>query len=222
MQLVDAGILLAKGVLILFSLASIAVMVERVISLRRSGRLEQQGYDAAREALASGQSAEAVRNRIAGLPGPSLVALRDGVCLPAPSEERLREAVGLGILLQTTLLQRNLSYLATIASTAPYIGLFGTVLGILSAFRRIAATGDTGPGIVAGGISEALIATAIGLGVAIPAVIAYNQLLNRVNSLSLTVETHALDLVARYAALPAALASVPTPPALTAPVEAQG
>jgi biopolymer transport protein ExbB/TolQ len=95
---------------------------------------------------------------------------------------------------QIARLQNNLPLLATAASTAPYVGLFGTVLGILSAFRMIAETGQTGAAVVAGGISEALIATALGLGVAIPAVMAYNYFTARVNTLSLQIETHALDL----------------------------
>jgi biopolymer transport protein ExbB/TolQ len=92
------------------------------------------------------------------------------------------------------LLQKNLPYLASVASTAPYVGLFGTVLGILEAFRRIAATGQTGPAVVSGSISEALITTALGLGVAIPAAIGYNLLLARVNEFSLIVENHSLEI----------------------------
>jgi biopolymer transport protein ExbB len=94
-------------------------------------------------------------------------------------------------------LNRNLSILATIASTAPYVGLFGTVLGILSAFATIARTGQTGASVVAAPIAEALTATAMGLGVAIPAVMAYNYFSGRVNDMMLRVETHAIDLTAR-------------------------
>jgi biopolymer transport protein ExbB len=71
------------------------------------------------------------------------------------------------------------------------------VLGILSAFARIAATGQTGASAVAGPIAEALTATGLGLGVAIPAVMAYNYLSGRVGDIMLRVETHALDLSAR-------------------------
>jgi biopolymer transport protein ExbB/TolQ len=99
--------------------------------------------------------------------------------------------------MQSAELGRNVPKLATIASVAPYIGLFGTVLGILDAFGHIAATGQTGAKVVAGPISEALVATALGLGVAIPAVMAYNYFSGRVNSLSQLVEDHALELTAR-------------------------
>ncbi|HEX4825901.1 MAG TPA: MotA/TolQ/ExbB proton channel family protein [Candidatus Polarisedimenticolaceae bacterium] len=72
-------------------------------------------------------------------------------------------------------MRRGLSSLATIGSTAPFIGLFGTVVGIINAFRGIAATGSGGMAAVSGGIAEALVATALGIFVAIPAVVAFNH-----------------------------------------------
>jgi biopolymer transport protein ExbB/TolQ len=72
-------------------------------------------------------------------------------------------------------MKRGLGMLATIGSTAPFIGLFGTVVGIINAFRGIAATGSGGMAAVSGGIAEALVATALGIFVAIPAVVAFNQ-----------------------------------------------
>jgi biopolymer transport protein ExbB/biopolymer transport protein TolQ len=71
-------------------------------------------------------------------------------------------------------LKRGLGFLASIGSTAPFIGLFGTVVGIINAFRGIAATGSGGMAVVSGGIAEALVATALGIFVAIPAVVAFN------------------------------------------------
>jgi biopolymer transport protein ExbB/biopolymer transport protein TolQ len=72
-------------------------------------------------------------------------------------------------------MRRGLGTLATIGSTAPFIGLFGTVVGIINAFRGIAATGSGGMAAVSGGIAEALVATALGIFVAIPAVVAFNH-----------------------------------------------
>ena len=77
-------------------------------------------------------------------------------------------------------LEKDLSFLATTASTTPFIGLFGTVWGIMNAFGSIGQAGSTSLAIVAPGISEALVTTAIGLAVAIPAVIGYNFLQNKV------------------------------------------
>jgi biopolymer transport protein ExbB len=79
-----------------------------------------------------------------------------------------------------TKLESGLPILATIGSTAPFIGLFGTVWGIMHALKGISATGSAGLDVVAGPIGEALIATAMGIAAAIPAVLAYNFLLNRV------------------------------------------
>jgi biopolymer transport protein ExbB/TolQ len=109
----------------------------------------------------------------------------------------VRDAVTQEVVMQSNALTHNLSVLGTVASTAPYIGLFGTVLGILDAFERIASSGQTGARIVAAPIAEALTATALGLGVAIPAVMAYNYFSGRVNDLSLRIENHALDLTSR-------------------------
>jgi len=81
-------------------------------------------------------------------------------------------------------LEKYLTFLATTGSTAPFIGLFGTVWGIMDSFIGIGKTGSASLAVVAPGISEALVATAIGLVAAIPAVVAYNHFLNKVNVLS--------------------------------------
>ena len=84
---------------------------------------------------------------------------------------------------ETQRLEKYLPFLATTGSTAPFIGLFGTVWGIMGAFHGIGTTGSASLAVVAPGISEALIATAIGLAAAIPAVMGYNHFLNKVNIL---------------------------------------
>ncbi len=84
---------------------------------------------------------------------------------------------------ETHRLEKYLTFLATTGSTAPFIGLFGTVWGIMDAFHGIGQTGSASLAVVAPGISEALVATAIGLAAAIPAVMGYNHFLNKVNLL---------------------------------------
>jgi biopolymer transport protein TolQ len=84
---------------------------------------------------------------------------------------------------ETQRLEKYLTFLATTGSTAPFIGLFGTVWGIMDAFHGIGTTGSASLAVVAPGISEALIATAMGLAAAIPAVMGYNHFLNKVNVL---------------------------------------
>jgi biopolymer transport protein TolQ len=92
-------------------------------------------------------------------------------------------------------LEKRLTFLATAASVSPYIGLFGTVVGIMIAFNRIGATGSTNLAIVAPGISEALIATAMGLFAAIPAVLAYNHFTHRVKEFAATLDDFALEFL---------------------------
>ncbi|MBX2809712.1 MAG: protein TolQ [Cellvibrionaceae bacterium] len=93
-------------------------------------------------------------------------------------------------------LENNLPFLASIASVSPYIGLFGTVWGIMNAFRNLAGAGQATLATVAPGISEALIATAMGLFAAIPAVLAYNRFSARADTLRNHYETFAEEFIA--------------------------
>lgn len=192
------GVVLAQVVLGLASVASVAVMIERAMALRSARLEEEKDFAALRDAFRR-QDMEAVRKLAAASSGASARALLAGLEHGSEEPEIIREAIAQEVVVQTAHLQSNLVWLATVASTAPYVGLFGTVVGILKAFGTIAATGKTGASIVAGGISEALVTTAFGLAVAIPAVVAYNAFNQRVNALSLLVETHAIDLASRLA-----------------------
>ena len=89
---------------------------------------------------------------------------------------RLEKVLDVSIAREVERLESNLLFLATVASAGPFVGLFGTVWGIMTAFRSIAASKNTSLAVVAPGIAEALLATAIGLFAAIPALIAYNKL----------------------------------------------
>ena len=86
-------------------------------------------------------------------------------------------------------LEKHISFLATAASVSPFIGLFGTVWGIMVSFQGIGATGSTNLGVVAPGIAEALVATAIGLFAAIPAVVAYNRYAHDIDRLAIRFES---------------------------------
>src|SRR6201984_1657054 len=92
-------------------------------------------------------------------------------------------------------LKRGLGGLATIGSTAPFVGLFGTVMGILNAFKGISEQKATGLGAVAGGISEALVNTAIGLLVAIPAVMMFNYFTNKVEAFDVELDNSSSELI---------------------------
>src|SRR5499433_325232 len=92
-------------------------------------------------------------------------------------------------------LKRGLGFLATIGSTAPFVGLFGTVVGIINAFRSIAATGSGGMSVVSGGIAEALVSTALGIFVAIPAVVAFNHFTGKIETFHVQMNRASTQLV---------------------------
>jgi biopolymer transport protein TolQ len=97
-----------------------------------------------------------------------------------------------------SLIEDRLNILATISSAAPFIGLFGTVLGIINSFQSIGTTGVTSLASVAPGISEALVATAAGLLAAIPALMAYNYFRNHARLLSNTMRNFGMELTNRF------------------------
>lgn len=173
--------------LLALSVVSVAIMVERFWFYRKhrvdgdtvrqtlDAHLRQGDYEGAAEYLARYDSLE-TNVALFGLReharGPDAV---EDLLAGAQTQERLRYS-------------RRLSFLATVGSNAPFIGLFGTVLGIIRAFADLSISMDNAGGSVMAGISEALIATAVGLLVAIPAVIAYNTFQVRVKTIAGTGE----------------------------------
>lgn len=117
------------------------------------------------------------RKQAGGLETDSLVA-------DLGEQERVARVLRRSTTSESQRLEKYLSFLATTGSAAPFIGLFGTVWGIMNAFHGIGTSGNASLAVVAPGISEALVATAIGLVAAIPAVIGYNHFVNKVNILT--------------------------------------
>jgi len=118
---------------------------------------------------------------------------------PEAALASIKRAMQIVTTQEITAFEKHLNFLATVGSTSPYIGLFGTVWGIMSAFRALGiATGQATLTLVAPGIAEALIATAIGLFVAIPAVIAYNRLSNEVDQMAVRYEKFQEELTALF------------------------
>ena len=144
--------------------------------------LFQSGYAELNSQLRSVQSGENKPQPAA--PRPTLKSLDavDRALLRASSVELLK-------------LERRLPFLATTASITPFIGLFGTVWGIMTSFQRIGAAGSSSLGVVAPGIAEALIATALGLFAAIPAVYFYNHFTNRVKHFAADMDDFALEFL---------------------------
>ena len=124
----------------------------------------------------------------------------DDLTVSAGGIERVERSLRQAAENETARLQRSLIFLATVASAAPFVGLFGTVWGIMEAFRNIGNVGSANLAVVAPGISEALIATAAGLAAAIPAVVAYNYFNNSIRVLSTEMEgfvSEFLNIVSR-------------------------
>ncbi len=109
--------------------------------------------------------------------------------------EAARRAIERATLITTADLKRSTGGLATIGSTAPFVGLFGTVIGIINAFKGMAVTGSGGLGAVSAGIAEALVTTAFGLFVAIPAVWLYNYFSSKVERFQVEMNNSASELV---------------------------
>ncbi|RMG75327.1 MAG: protein TolQ [Nitrospirae bacterium] len=109
--------------------------------------------------------------------------------------EELRRSIKRFVALEAARLERYLNFLATTGSTTPFIGLFGTVWGIMNAFQGIGASGSASLAVVAPGIAEALIATAMGLAAAIPAVIGYNYYLSMAGRTIIQLEDFAEELL---------------------------
>ena len=104
-------------------------------------------------------------------------------------KERMVRSMQVTFNKETEIIEKNLTFLATAGSTAPFIGLFGTVWGIMNSFKSIAIAQNTNLSVVAPGIAEALFATALGLFVAIPAVVAYNKITSDFSKYFISLET---------------------------------
>lgn len=183
--------LIVAAILVAMGLASLTVFIERIITLRRSRaasrafaaavvepmrRVDIDAVLAAADTHKSGHLARVVRS---GLTTYWHACNTPDISGLTPAErtrrhlERYMEEIGAD-------LRSGLAVLASVGSVAPFVGLLGTVVGIISAFQGIAATGSGGLSSVSAGISEALIETALGLAVAIPAVLAYHYLTNQI------------------------------------------
>jgi biopolymer transport protein TolQ len=183
--------IIVKVVMLLLLLASFwswAVIFDKLMRLRRLRR----DADAFEEGFWSGGSLDDLYDRIGARPLDPMSAifaaamrewrrsaakgLTGSDSLRASLQDRIERVMGVTFGREMERLERFMAYLATVGSTAPFVGLFGTVWGIMNSFQSIAASKNTSLAVVAPGIAEALFATALGLVAAIPAVVAYNKL----------------------------------------------
>lgn len=175
--------------LLSLSVLSIALMLERAVyfATHRLGDSE-----ALLIKLTHGEF-DAVRAAVQGKKGMEAAVIREGLASTAQGADTVEQVIASTVARERPQYERYLSFLGTLGNNAPFIGLFGTVLGIIKAFHDLGATNVKGAAIqqtVMAGISEALVATAVGLAVAIPAVVAFNAFNRQLKTL--TSRTNAL------------------------------
>ena len=170
------------------SVIAVGITLERLFTLQSIGRLE--------DSIFAGLSNPGSDAAPADSGAPVAIILSKVRSLRGASEETILQAIDIALAQQRLRLRRYLAALATIGSTAPFIGLFGTVLGVMSAFRSMSHASLSGE-TMASGIAEALSATALGLVVAIPAVFAYNYFVGRVQGFVLHIHGHVIQLLPR-------------------------
>jgi len=194
-------------VLILFIMSgwSIGVMIDRWMAFSAARKQSRAFAPQVAGALKNGNIEEAIkiaeRNKKSHLAKVVVAGLQEfrahgeSSDIPGETIEASKRALERAEAIVHAELKRGLGGLATIGSTAPFVGLFGTVLGILNAFRGISENKATGLGAVAGGIAEALVTTAFGLFVAIPAVMMFNYLTGRVEAFDVEMDNSSSELV---------------------------
>src|SRR5579863_6755768 len=186
------GFIARTVVVILFVMSgwSIGVMIDRWMAFSAARKQSRAFAPAVAGALRDGKIDEAIkvaernkRSHLAKVVTAGLMEFRahqDSDQIPGETIEASKRALERAEAIVQAEMKRGLGGLATIGSTAPFVGLFGTVVGIINAFQGISTEKSAGLGAVAGGISEALVTTAIGLFVAIPAVWMYNVFTGRI------------------------------------------
>ena len=199
--------------LALFSVYSLSVIGERWWTFRRSrtasaelaprvfGRVDQGMIEQALAACEAGQTGHLATVLASGLREVLPLESANPGLYAGPELDRAtvaaREAMQRSTATEIERLERHLTSLATLGNISPFVGLFGTVIGIMRAFEAISRTGSGGLASVSAGIAEALVATAAGLFVAIPAVTAYNYFISRIKTCVTEMDGAASELVAR-------------------------
>jgi biopolymer transport protein ExbB len=191
--------------LLLMSIYSIGVMIDRYLQFKKARDFSLAFVMVAKEPLDAGRLEgvvdEAKKRPKSHIARIYLAAItdfshyRDAKMEGAGFEDTLTRAMEREAVLVTQNFKRGLSGLASIGATAPFVGLFGTVVGIMNAFFAMAAAGAGGVGTVAGGIAEALVNTAVGLFVALPAVWGFNYFLGRMERLNSEMANASSELV---------------------------
>jgi biopolymer transport protein ExbB len=175
------------------SVITFGIALERLYYFRKRSGSADLALMGALEALRKGNVGDAIARCRANTHPIGAVAAETMECQvsrPADTEETMQVVLSQ----QKLLLERNTSMLGTMAAVAPLIGLLGTVWGIMRAFHSMALTGSAAPSVVAAGVAEALVTTAAGLIIAVPAVLLFNHFNRRMNIMLTVAENHSRSL----------------------------
>ena len=198
------------AILLLLSIVSWAIIIYKFFLLRRvrnSSRLFVQNFKKSDSLFTladslSNKTSEPTEKMFISAVHEWKVSLKGGEGLVRDSlKERIEKVLEIALQEESDRLEKHLPFLATVSATAPFIGLFGTVWGIMNAFQSIAASKQTNLAVVAPGISEALFATALGLIAAIPAAYFYNHFTNQLNNYISSLERFSAQfmiIISRY------------------------
>lgn len=191
--------------LLIQSVYIIAVGIERILTYNKAKQQSRQYAPKVAQALKNSNIDEAINisdkhkdSHLAMVVSSGLkefAAHKDNAEITSDDLEASKRALERAIAVKTAELKRGLSGLATVGSTAPFVGLFGTVVGIIGAFVALAQAESAGIGAVGAAIAEALVATAFGIGVAVPAVWLFNYFTNKVTSFGVEMENSASELI---------------------------
>ncbi|MBI4055727.1 MAG: MotA/TolQ/ExbB proton channel family protein [Elusimicrobia bacterium] len=182
-------------ILVFCSILSLTFTLERWLYFRRIRTDTENFLQRIRQLLEHNQMTEALA-LCDKVEGPISVVAKTALLNRQKSKGEVLDLLGAVRLEERVKMERFLGILGTLGNTAPFIGLFGTVVGIIKAFHDLALSGSGGPAVVAAGIAEALVATAAGLAVAIPAVIVYNYFMRKVKVISVAMEAASMRLLA--------------------------
>ncbi len=190
---------LAKGGIIMVpiifcSFLSLAVFIERLSSLKKQRVIPKKLFRAVEELIREGRIEDAIK--LCDRDGSSLSRIiKVGIRNHGKTREAVKEAIEEVGSREVARLDKYTGIMGTIASITPLLGLLGTVSGMIKVFAVISTEGVGNPGVLAGGISEALITTASGLSVAIPTFVAYKYILSKADSLVIEMEEHSTHVV---------------------------
>jgi len=192
-------------ILLVMSMYSIAVMVERFLTYRAAKSQSREFAPRVAQALKNNRIEEAInisdkhkKSHLAMVVNAGLQEFRaheQSTEISGDEIEASKRALQRAIAIKSAEFRRGLSGLATIGSTAPFVGLFGTVFGIIAAFTGMKSAESAGIGAVAGGIAEALLTTALSLAVAVPAVWMFNYFTGKVDGFVIEMDNSASELL---------------------------